>query len=578
MGDTERVPSLDTLPAELLYQLLDLLPCENILISVANVCRRFRSIAHAYDRYDIDLRSISKPTFHKICRSIRPVKVISLTLSDDEKTPGQIGLFLSVFHIKLFRRLRHLTLINVAAKDLMTISSQCQLNSLISFTMDARGQHIISPLKMITRAIALPSLCKLSLTSIGCIFDRISWPTDCLLQNLKIQTCTCQQFLTLLSRLPHLKTLDIALYEFRSTDARSTTIHRSLTSLTMSIGHTHITSLDSLLLLTPSLVNLKLIINSCDAEFLSQCFSWEEFIQHRLTELQKFEFFFTVCHHRQDSLFDIETLIDSFRRPFWLEDKRWLVCCEQTKSSKYRTYLYTVPMCISRFKYLKPFRKIFSTVDNLPSNTTCRVSTLIVDLTTRLMSSLFKRDDPNSTTVEFGQVTDLVLFVYGEQIRESMKFASTLIDVSQLQHLSISLYSDIKMDDDPTVYVSTLLKSVRNLRSLAINFCWPCNKYSDNLKSIISMVPRHVHHLQIDARSAKLIKEVFEQIVNLSSVAFRIRGYQPLQSEDILAWLTKRCSDFTFVNTRDTLNVWLGKMEPEPNELLSPNKRLKIND
>ncbi|CAF3894976.1 unnamed protein product [Rotaria magnacalcarata] len=366
MGDTERVPSLDTLPAELLYQLLDLLPCENILISVANVCRRFRSIAHAYDR--------------------------------------------------------------------------------------------------------------------------------------------------------------------------------------------------------------------CDAEFLSQCFSWEEFIQHRLTELQKFEFFFTVCHHRQDSLFDIETLIDSFRRPFWLEDKRWLVCCEQTKSSKYRTYLYTVPMCISRFKYLKPFRKIFSTVDNLPSNTTCRVSTLIVDLTTRLMSSLFKRDDPNSTTVEFGQVTDLVLFVYGEQIRESMKFASTLIDVSQLQHLSISLYSDIKMDDDPTVYVSTLLKSVRNLRSLAINFCWPCNKYSDNLKSIISMVPRHVHHLQIDARSAKLIKEVFEQIVNLSSVAFRIRGYQPLQSEDILAWLTKRCSDFTFVNTRDTLNVWLGKMEPEPNELLSPNKRLKIND
>ncbi|CAM2718856.1 unnamed protein product [Rotaria socialis] len=578
MCNTERLPSLDTLPAELLYRLLDLLPCETILISVANVCRRFRSIAHAYDRYDIDLRSISQPNFHTICRSIRPMKVISLTLSDDEKTPGQIGLFLSLFHIKLFRRLRHLTLINIAAEDLMAISKQCQLNSLISFTMDARGQHIISPLKMITRAIALPNLCKLSLTSIGCIFDRISWPTDCLLQNLKIQTCTSQQFLTLLNRLPHLKTFDIAVYEFRSTAACSSTIHRSLTSLTMSIDHTHITSLDSLLLLTPSLVNLKLIINNCDAEFLSQCFSWEEFIQNKLTELQKFEFFFTVCHPRQDSLLDIKRLIDPFRQPFWLEHKHWLVCCEQTKSSKYRTYLYTVPMCISRLKYLKPFRKIFSTVDNLPSNTTCRVSTLVVDLTTRVMSSFFKRDDPNSTTVEFGQVTDLVLFVRGEQIRESMKFVSTLIDISQLQHLSISLYSDIKLDDDPTVYVNTLLKPVRNLRSLAINFCWPCNKYSDNLKSIISMVPRHVHHLQIDVRSVELMKEVFEQIVDLSSVAFRIRGYQRLQSEDILAWLTKRCPGFTFVNTRDAVNVWLGKIKPESNEILSPNKRLKIND
>ncbi|CAF3586915.1 unnamed protein product [Rotaria sp. Silwood1] len=575
MNDKRQL-SLDSLPAETIYQILDLLHCETIFISFANVCRRFRSIIQTYHRCHIDFSSISKSNFHIICRIVRPENVVSLILSDDEKTPGQIGLFLSFLNINTFRQLRHLTLMKIAAADLMKISRRLKLCSLISFTIDTRGRHIKLPVKMITCVIEQPSLCKMNLITMGPVLDKISWPMNCPLQHLKIQTCTKKQYLTIIDRLPHLKTLDIALYDVHATVSTSSTIHRSLVTLTLNIGSMPMVRLESLLLLTPSLVHLKLVSHNGDLDLMSNSSRWEEFIQLALPELEKFEFFFSVAHRRQAFLLDIEPLIEPFRRPFWLEHKHWYVCCEQSGTSQFRTDLYTIPICVTRLKYQKLLRKVCSTVNNLPNNSTCRVSSLDVDLTGKLMPSVLKENRPN-TIVLFDKVIDVNLTLHGEKILESIQFISTFIDFSRLQQISIRLITVVKSKDNTVVNFGILLEQAGNLRSLTIRRGWGWYEYAEHLNGILSMLPGQLKHLRVDIRTTEQMKEVFQQISHVSSVAYRYTGWEHLRFDDFLAWLTEKGTDFTSITIGDELHMWLGKNGRKPNEILYPNKRLKTS-
>ncbi|CAF5119701.1 unnamed protein product, partial [Rotaria magnacalcarata] len=87
-------PFFDTLPVEILYRLFDNLDVQTIFISLRYVCKRFYLTTNTYNRYNFNFKSIAKPYFHLICQIIPSENVISLTLSDEDKTRGQIQLFL----------------------------------------------------------------------------------------------------------------------------------------------------------------------------------------------------------------------------------------------------------------------------------------------------------------------------------------------------------------------------------------------------------------------------------------------------------------------------------------------------
>jgi hypothetical protein len=61
----------------------------------------------------VNFKSITKKEFDLVCQRIIPNQVISLTLSNNEDTPGQVELFLSRFQINQFTSLRSLTLIDL---------------------------------------------------------------------------------------------------------------------------------------------------------------------------------------------------------------------------------------------------------------------------------------------------------------------------------------------------------------------------------------------------------------------------------------------------------------------------------
>jgi hypothetical protein len=104
---------LDHLPVELIHHLLSYFSAHEIFYSFINVTSYIDAVLLAYSNYKINFKSITKTNFHLICRHIMPDKVIALTLSDDEMTPGLIELFLSRFQINQFTRLQSLRLFEI---------------------------------------------------------------------------------------------------------------------------------------------------------------------------------------------------------------------------------------------------------------------------------------------------------------------------------------------------------------------------------------------------------------------------------------------------------------------------------
>lgn len=111
--------TIDELPVEIIYRILDELDIDTIFSSLYHTSKRFNKILSTYDNYHLNLRAISLRNFDSICSRIRPEQVTKLTLSDDENSPGLIASFLSKFSMNDFVRLRSLILIEINNEEIM---------------------------------------------------------------------------------------------------------------------------------------------------------------------------------------------------------------------------------------------------------------------------------------------------------------------------------------------------------------------------------------------------------------------------------------------------------------------------
>jgi len=105
---------LDIFPVELIHHLLNYFSAHEIFYTFTNVSFYIDNVLLIYSSYRLNFESIKKKEFDLVCQRIIPNQVISLTLCDNENTPGQVELFLSRFQINQFTRLHSLTLIDVA--------------------------------------------------------------------------------------------------------------------------------------------------------------------------------------------------------------------------------------------------------------------------------------------------------------------------------------------------------------------------------------------------------------------------------------------------------------------------------
>ena len=112
-----------------------------------------------------------------------------------------------------------------------------------------------------------------------------------------------------------------------------------LRSLIIEVIYMQMNELESFLFLTPSLSYLKLIGKY--SKFHGK--RWEQFIQVNLPHLEQFQFDIRSSQWIQQTPDDCKTMIESFRSPFWVEDKKWFVQCQWDPICSYEYELCSIP-------------------------------------------------------------------------------------------------------------------------------------------------------------------------------------------------------------------------------------------
>ena len=339
----------DRLPVELILHILTYLDTESILCSFRYVCQRFYRISNVYNRYELNCQALNKWTFYRFCRIIQPENILSLILSDDEQTPGQISVFLSFFSLKQFEHLHSLTLLEIDDIHLNRIAEDLTKLPLTSLTIQSQtcstwsNEHLacLSPI------LEQSSLKQLTL-GIWCfeIYEFL-WPNQCQLQYLHISNrLTYEQYCTILEHCSLLEIFIINDVLWNDTTVSPCQSYRHLTSLTLEDNRMDIFKLEQFLLLTPSLRYLKVI----GMAYLHDSYRWEKILRIKLPNLDKFEFFFLSWKNVEYNFSDMQFLIRPFQTSFWLENKQWIVNCDYILNPM-EVMLYSIPICKPVFQY-----------------------------------------------------------------------------------------------------------------------------------------------------------------------------------------------------------------------------------
>ncbi len=376
------LPSLETLPIELIYRIFDHFDGQMIVLSLRHVCKRLDAVIDTYfhrNIYKLNFDGMTKSDFVRVCHLIQPKNVISLTLSNQRTTAGQISLFLSFFLIERFTRLRSLTLLHINDQHLKHILKHAVTCPLIALDIQEKDTYKRSSTTddLLSTIIERPDLQNLTLTLTEHGTDQIKWPTSSNIQHLTLYSCHIKYFPIIFRCFSSLQTLSIKnsdLNDYLSfhPEAPLDLVPMSqLTSLRMENMVIHINKLRSILCKIPSLTHLRLIgsIDQID-------FQWEQLIQGKSPLLTQFEFFFYTTILDDDYPLVTEALVTPFRTPFWVEMKKWFVTCDQIRyfsgddfPLNHDIQLYSLPVCTHHRQYHPDFYRMTSST-SMKMNTT----------------------------------------------------------------------------------------------------------------------------------------------------------------------------------------------------------------
>lgn len=341
--------SLSILPPELLDRIMRNLDTESIMFSFRPICRQFYQISDAYDQYELDLNSMSLTTLKKISRLIQPENIISLELNDKSDNSDRIKIFFTFFETNRFTRLRSITLgawNNFKDYELL---NHLDISNIVSLRIYSNQNYQRNVLHFISKVIMQPTLCKLYLMESGYTITNISWPSSCSIAHLIIHSCSLKEYNFILQRSPYLRSIVITRFII---DQSNEVITRSpvpkqypqLMSLTIGNSSLSMTDFELLLSLTPSLARLKLLSHKTNLHPIMDGSDWERLIRTKLRGLETFEFFFSYTLRQDDDTKDLRLWIDTFRTPFWLHEKKWVIICDYILKPKVINF-YTIPRC-----------------------------------------------------------------------------------------------------------------------------------------------------------------------------------------------------------------------------------------
>jgi hypothetical protein len=357
---------LDKLPAELIHRILDCLDIQTIFNSLRGVCRGINYKLGTYNRYKFNFQSISKHNFHLICRLIPHKQVVSLTLSDENDTPGQIWLFLSYFNIKEFIRLSSLTLYKIDEAELQKILEAISLKSLKCLSIDCRSECHTKTYRLLESSLVGHSLQKLSLGS-SSLCEILTHINTANIKHLILNACKIRKIEQILSSSTSLETFDLTNVEIDDEDdlqdIDSSFESSKLTYLSISSSYLTMDMIISFFnWLIPNSKQLRhlRVINDNDDEAYFDGTRWESLLSR--TSLIQFQFRFYAKLTMNQS---INEILLPFRSHFWLNEKCWFVAFDKHRL-RYQSVLYSIPWCDEQITW-QPLTS-FESENTLPNN------------------------------------------------------------------------------------------------------------------------------------------------------------------------------------------------------------------
>ena len=576
--------SFSSLPVELIHYLFQYLDISTIFFSFRYVCKRFHTIVETFDRYKLDMQSISKSDFDRICSILCPEKIFSIILANDMHTPYQIPTFLSRFSFDRFIHLRSLSLNKIEENNLFAILMHLSNCSLQSLTIDCSAWCAFSYTIRVLFAstIAKSNLERLDLNIAYRYLDMISWPPlPITLKYLRIERCTFQEYCMILRHNVNLRQFhltDCLMYNSDDSMYRPTDVIAPLQLTSLSFGPCFMRMKELLIFLscTPRLQQLKLIIwtDPCDSVIDGK--KWENFLSEKLSSLKKFQFFFDddLGHVTNDTV-NIQSYLQSFRTPFWIEDKHWYVTCDYIKSSSI-VRLYTLPICNTSFTYHDHSKKVSdSTWNDVNDSKVFKHHVRELNLN---LNELIELDHVVQSLQNpiFCEVTRLTLNLDGRFPYTSLTYLQTIVDFSSLIHLSMKIFNHHATSNSPfTDCISSILKKTVNIQSLNITLI----QIEERLVSselICSIIPHSVKHLQISITNLQQMKKILERLHQLLSVTF----YSPNISkyyEEIKKWIHSRRKDSLCREGLQSIQIWLGiRINPDRNKTIKKSVLYRI--
>ena len=319
--------SLDLLPVEILYRIFDDLDTEIILLSMRYVCKRFYGITQHYNRYTLNCQAMDKTKFDSIGDVTVPNNVTGLILSNDDQTPGQIELFLSLSPLEEYDRLQTVSLFQIEQVSLVLFLDHLgKISTLSSLTITSDSSLELTDvtLKSLSSMIGQRTLRHLDLTLSDAVIDKLEWPSECFIEHLRVfHRLSFVTYVTILCCASRLRTMILKSWFVCAVDQVNTNlVSSSLTSLSAMNCETSMSTIELLLSFTPALVHLKIMSRNSD---LCNGRQWEHFIQTKLPNLNRFELATQRDLSSTIDHADVSHLLELFQTPFWLEEKQWFV-------------------------------------------------------------------------------------------------------------------------------------------------------------------------------------------------------------------------------------------------------------
>ena len=555
---------MEKLPLEIFHRIFDHLDIETLFFSIRPVSRSFQSIVLNYDRLDFHLKLSSKLHFAVLCRFIPPQNIRSLTLYNNEQTPGQISLFLQQVHLRQLTQLHSIDLDGIDEFQLNYLCQRINLN-LRSFSIHIKnydnlrtkttGHHLSTIVKQ-------GNLQTLHLNIQNIQISEIEWASNCSIQSFtlyedftfnnlkKIFSCSPQLHrLTVRGKFPEIKA-DIIPCLFPQ-----------LRSLIIEPVKCTIDELESFLLLTPSLSYLKIItiVDAFDGK------RWEDFIQINLPHLDQFEFDIKFKRITKQIREDLELILESYRTSFWIEQNKWFISIKVNEFEFNNFQIYSNSIVRTIYENLNGQNFVLSTSNEIYHNDQ------ITDIILRFPQSLSESTLMSMNIFNYPNLTKLHLHFDRKLSINLKKFFSTRIDLSQLIQVNLeSLYFN-RENQQVVCDILQILQRSSKLSTLIIQNSpyqyqiYPC------FNEIIPNLPAQINHLHIPINDIKQVEMIFERCFHLRVIQFQTRlNY----GTDVKQWFEENSIGSIFRKGNQFDIVWIGQIK-EQNHL--HHKRIKAN-